>query len=190
MIKYETLEHVSPNDTPPALLQDAGPFTPPETPPHNSPPYAPDDSPPGAPDGELNNQNQKSTPDYNELKNQSPPYAPTLGREYTQEEWDKVLEDMKIKKEIKENNNSISINTVPWAPNSINVDVKEEEPKPVVVFKNEDGSLSKAVLESKENVLNSVKNSESILDVEKEKSVENSEDEKKEEKQETKSINI
>jgi len=189
-IKYESLEPFSPNDTPPELLQEGGPVTPPDTPPGTPPDTPPDNSPPWAPDGELNNQNQKSAPDYNELKNQSPPYAPTLGRAYTQEEWDKVLEDMKIKKEIKENNNSISINTVPWAPNSINVDVKEEEPKPVVVFKNEDGSLSKAVLESKENVLNSVKNSESILDVAKEKSVENSEDEKKEEKKETKSINM
>ena len=124
------------------------------------------------------------------MKNQSPPYAPTLGRAYTQEEWNKILEDMKIKKELKENNNSISINTVPWAPNSINVDIKEEEPKPVVVFKNQDGSLSKAVLESKENVLNSVKNNDSILDVAEEKSSENNDEEKKEEKKETKSINI
>ena len=64
-----------------------------------------------------------------------------------------------------DNSNEITINTVPWGPNnnSGSLNLKENGNTPTVVFQNDDGSIGKAKLQNKEDIINGVNSGASLL---------------------------
>ena len=64
-----------------------------------------------------------------------------------------------------DNSNEITINTVPWGPNnnSGSINLKENGNTPTVVFQNDDGSIGKAKLQNKEDIINGVNRGASLL---------------------------
>ncbi len=61
-----------------------------------------------------------------------------------------------------DNSNEITINTVPWGPNNSN-SLNLQENKPTVVFQNDDGSIGKAKLQKKEDVINELNSNANLL---------------------------
>jgi len=61
-----------------------------------------------------------------------------------------------------DNSNEITINTVPWGPNNSN-SLNLQENKPTVLFQNDDGSIGKAKLQKKEDVINELNSGANLL---------------------------
>jgi DNA-directed RNA polymerase II subunit RPB2 len=71
---------------------------------------------------------------------------------------------LKEKEERGEVSNELSVNTVPWAPNSLDLNNNNNNNnKPTVVFQNDDGSISKAEVQKESDVINEINNGSQLL---------------------------
>ena len=89
-----------------------------------------------------------------------------------------------------DNSNEITINTVPWGPNNSN-SLNLQENKPTVVFQNDDGSIGKAKLQKKEDVINELNSGANLLqknEEEDEKKKKNNDDDTEASSNDTKKI--
>ena len=93
---------------------------------------------------------------------------------------------LKEKEERGEVSNEMSVNTVPWAPNSLDLNKQLNTNKPTVVFQNEDGSISKAEVQRESDVINEVNNGNQLLQKPEEEKKNDDEKEKNDDKEEEK----
>ena len=93
---------------------------------------------------------------------------------------------LKDKEERGEVSNEMSVNTVPWAPNSLDLNKQLNTNKPTVVFQNEDGSISKAEVQRESDVINEVNNGNQLLQKPEEEKKNDDEKEKNDDKEEEK----
>jgi DNA-directed RNA polymerase II subunit RPB2 len=90
--------------------------------------------------------------------NQIEPHTPPSDNNSVQ--WQ--IPDTPEKNEEDDNSNEITVNTVPWGPNNSN-SLNLQENKPTVVFQNDDGTIGKAKLQNKEDVINEINSGASLL---------------------------
>jgi len=90
--------------------------------------------------------------------NQIAPHTPPSDNNSVQ--WQ--IPDTPEKNEEGDNSNEITVNTVPWGPNNSN-SFNLQENKPTVVFQNDDGTIGKAKLQNKEDVINEINSGASLL---------------------------